>query len=87
MKYVLKTVNSDLDLPDIFMNNDSPLTLSDMTRSTDLSTTTLYRLASTLRQKSFLSYKEVTYSLGLKLMDYIYIIRRNIKFMIFPIYH
>lgn len=85
MNYTSKTVNKAIDLLDTFLKDDGPHTLSDIARSTGLNTATTYRLASTLLEKNFLSHdkKRGTYSLGLKLMDYVYVIRRNIKYIDF----
>lgn len=76
-----KTVNKALDILDIFVNNEDYLTLSIIANEAGLNTATTYRLLSTLSQKGFLSHDKSrgTYSLGLKLMDFVYAIRRDMK--------
>lgn len=78
-----KTVNKALDILGIFINNEVPLTLSNIARITGLNAATTYRLISTLSQKGFLSHDKAhgTYSLGLKLMDFAYAIRRDMRFI------
>jgi DNA-binding IclR family transcriptional regulator len=83
MNNTSKTVNKAIDILDTFLIDDKLHTLGDIARSTGLNTSTTYRLTSTLVKKGFLFHEKKggTYSLGLKLMDYIYAIRRNIKYI------
>lgn len=78
-----KTVNKALDILDIFVNNENYLTLRNIAKVAGLNPATAYRLLSTLSQKGFLSHdmSRGTYSLGLKLMDFVYVIRRDMKFI------
>lgn len=80
-----KTVLKALDILEIFLQNDVPLNLSDISRTTKLNPATAYRLTSTLLKRGYISQGENKgkYSLGLKLMDYNYAIRRNLKFIDF----
>jgi IclR family transcriptional regulator, KDG regulon repressor len=81
MENVSGTVNKALDVLEIFLQKDGELRLSELSSLTGLNKTTTYRLASTLVKRRFLHQpkKNGKYSLGLKMIDCSFAIRRNLK--------
>jgi IclR family KDG regulon transcriptional repressor len=80
-----RTVNKALDILEIFLRKDSGLSLTEIAKATKLNTATVYRLISTLAKRGYLSQfqKKGNYSIGLKMLDFNYAIRRNLKFLDF----
>lgn len=80
-----RTVNKAIDILEIFLQKDGGLSLTEIAKSTGLNTATVYRLISTLAQRGYLSqhHKKGTYSIGMKMLDFNYAIRRNLKFIDF----
>jgi IclR family KDG regulon transcriptional repressor len=78
-----KTVMKALDILEAFLGNDGTPNLTEISRLTRLNTTTTYRLVSTLVKRGYLSNsgKKGIYSLGLKMLDYNFAIRKNLKFI------
>ena len=74
-----------LDILEIFLKNDGGLSLTEISRLTRLNTSTTYRLLSTLLKRGYLSHHQNKgmYSLGLKMIDYNFAIRRTLKFVDF----
>ena len=72
-----------IDVLEIFLKNDGGLSLTEMSNLTGLNTATTYRLVSTLLKRGYLSqqHNKGTYSLGLKMIDYNFAIRRSLKFI------
>lgn len=80
-----KTVMKAFDILEVFLSTDGTLNLTEVSRLTGLNTATTYRLVSTLVKRGYLynNRKKGIYSLGLKMLDYNYAIRKNIKFIDF----
>lgn len=80
-----RTVNKAIDILEIFLQKDGGLSLTEVAKSTGLNTATVYRLISTLAKRGYLSqyHKKGAYSIGLKMLDFNYAIRRNLKFIDF----
>jgi IclR family KDG regulon transcriptional repressor len=80
-----KTVVKAIDILEVFLKNDGPLSLTEISRLTNLNTATTYRLVSTLSKRGYLSLHQSKrmYALGLKMLDYNFAIRRNLKFIDF----
>ena len=80
-----KTVVKALDITEVFLKNDGPLSLTEISRLTGLNAATTYRLVSTLSKRGYLSphQSKGMYTLGLKMLDYNFAIRRNLKFIDF----
>jgi IclR family KDG regulon transcriptional repressor len=85
MENISKTVMKALDILEIFLKNDGGLSLTEISRLTRLNTSTTYRLLSTLLKRGYLSHHQNKgmYSLGLKMIDYNFAIRRTLKFVDF----
>jgi len=85
MENTSKTVMKALDILEIFLKNDSGLSLTEISKLTGLNTATTYRLLSTLLKRGYLSHHQNKgmYSLGLKMIDYNFAIRRSLKFIDF----
>jgi IclR family KDG regulon transcriptional repressor len=85
MENITKTVIKATDILETFLKNDGALSLNEISKSTGLNTATVYRLVSTLVKKGFVSHQQNkgTYSLGLKMFDFSYAVRRNLKFIDF----
>ena len=83
MENISKTVMKAIDVLEIFLKNDGGLSLTEMSNLTGLNTATTYRLVSTLLKRGYLSqqHNKGTYSLGLKMIDYNFAIRRSLKFI------
>jgi len=80
-----KTVMKAIDILEIFLKSDSTLSLTEISKLTGLNAATTYRLVSTLLKRGYLSHNQNKgmYSLGLKMLDYNFAIRRNLKFIDF----
>lgn len=74
-----------INILEIFLKSDSTLSLNEISKLTGLNAATTYRLVSTLLQRGYLSHNQNKgmYSLGLKMMDYNFAIRRTLKFIDF----
>lgn len=77
------TVNKAIDILEIFLQQDGEFRLTELARIAALDKATTYRLVSTLVKKRFLhqAKKNGKYSLGLKMIDCSFAIRRNLKFI------
>jgi len=82
---VSRTVQKAIDILEVFLRKDGNLSLTEIGKATGLNVATSYRLASTLVKRGYLSQhqKKGTYSLGMKMLDYNYAIRKNLKFIDF----
>jgi DNA-binding IclR family transcriptional regulator len=80
-----RTVNKAIDILEIFLQKDGGLSLTEISKATKFNTATVYRLISTLAKRGYLSqyHKKGTYSIGMKMLDFNYAIRRNLKFIDF----
>jgi IclR family KDG regulon transcriptional repressor len=85
MENTSRTVNKAIDILEIFLQKDGEISLTEISKSSGLNTATAYRLVSTLAKKGYLTQyqKKGAYSLGLKMLDFNYAIRRNLKFIDF----
>jgi IclR family KDG regulon transcriptional repressor len=85
MDNLSKTVIKATDILETFLKNDGELSLNEISKATGLNVATAYRLVSTLVNRGFISHQQSkrTYSLGLKMYDFIYAVRRNLKFIDF----
>jgi DNA-binding IclR family transcriptional regulator len=81
MENISGTVNKALDVLEIFLQRDGEVRLSELADLTGLDKATTYRLTSTLVKRRFLHQprKNGKYSLGLKMIDCSFAIRRNLK--------
>lgn len=77
------TVDKALDILEIFLQRDGQISLTELSRLTGFNKSTVYRLVSTLVKRRFLyqTRKNGRYSLGLKMIDCSFAIRRNLKFV------
>jgi len=80
-----KTVMKAINILEVFLKSDGALSLNEISRSTGFNSTTTYRLVSTLLKRGYLSphQNKGMYILGLKMLDYNFAIRRNLKFIDF----
>jgi IclR family KDG regulon transcriptional repressor len=80
-----RTVEKSIDILEIFLQKDGGLSLTEISKATGLNTATVYRLVTTFTQRGYLSqhHKKGTYSLGFKMMDFNYAIRKNLKYIDF----
>ena len=85
MANISRTVDKALDILEIFLRKDGSLSLTEISKATGLNTATVYRLLLTFAKRGYLSqvHKKGTYSLGLKMLDYNYAIRKNLKYIDF----
>ena len=85
MDNVSITVNKAIDILEVFLQKEGQLSLTEISEATGLNVATAYRLLSTLARRGYLSQheKKGAYSLGLKMLDFNYAIRRNLKFIDF----
>jgi DNA-binding IclR family transcriptional regulator len=81
MENISRTVEKALDVLEIFLQKDGELRLTELAGLTGLDQATTYRLLSTLVKRRFLrqTKKNGKYSLGLKMIDCSFAIRRNLK--------
>ncbi len=77
------TVNKAIDILEVFLLKEGELNLTEISDASGLNAATAYRLVSTLVRRGYLaqSEKKGPYSLGLKMLDFNYAIRRNLKFL------
>jgi len=77
------TVSKAIDILEVFLLKEGRLTLTEISAATGLNVATAHRLLSTLVRKGYLAQaeKKGPYSLGLKMLDFNYAIRRNLKFL------
>ncbi|MGD9118622.1 MAG: IclR family transcriptional regulator [Dehalococcoidia bacterium] len=80
-----KTVIKALDILEIFLKTDGLLSLKEISDSAKINLATTYRLVSTLVNRGYLSHLDNKggYSLGIKMLDYNFAIRKNLKFIDF----
>src|SRR4030042_425346 len=85
MANISRTVDKALDILEIFLQKDGSLSLTEISKATGLNTATVYRLLLTFTKRGYLSqvHKKGAYSLGLKMLDYNYAIRKNLKYVDF----
>jgi IclR family KDG regulon transcriptional repressor len=83
MENVSGTVNKAIDVLEIFLQKEGEFRLTEIAGITGMDRATTYRLASTLVKRKFLhqAKKNGKYSLGLKMIDCSFAIRRNLKFI------
>ncbi len=79
------TVNKAIDILEVFLQKNSGLSLTEISKTTGLNIATAYRLVTTFTNRGYLSqyHKKGAYSIGLKILDYNYAIRRNLKYIDF----
>lgn len=83
MYNISRTVNKAIDILEIFLQKDGPLSLTEISNLTGLNMTTTYRLTSTLVNRGFVTHhqKNGMYALGLRTLDFSYALRRDLKFI------
>ena len=83
MENISGTVNKAIDILEIFLQKEGEFRLTELANLTGMDRATTYRLASTLVKRRFLRQpkKNGKYSLGLKMIDCSFAIRRNLKFI------
>jgi IclR family KDG regulon transcriptional repressor len=83
MENISGTVNKAIDILEIFLEKEGEFRLKELANFTGMDKATTYRLASTLVKRRFLrqAKKHGKYSLGLKMIDCSFAIRRNLKFI------
>ncbi len=83
MENVSETVNKAIDILELFLQKDGEFSLAELSSLSGFNKATAYRLLSTLVKRGFLRQPEKNgkYSLGMKLLDFSYAIRKNIKFV------
>jgi IclR family KDG regulon transcriptional repressor len=83
MENISGTVNKAIDLLEIFLQKEGEFRLTELAQLTGMDKATTYRLASTLVKRKFLrqTRKNGKYSLGMKMIDCSFAIRRNLKFI------
>src|ERR1039457_43690 len=83
MENISGTVNKAIDVLEIFLQKEGEFRLTELASLTGMDKSTTYRLASTLVKRRFLrqAKKNGKYSLGLKMVDCSFAIRRNLKFI------
>jgi IclR family transcriptional regulator, KDG regulon repressor len=83
MENISGTVNKAIDILEIFIQKEGEFRLTELAELTGLDKATVYRLTSTLVKRRFLhqAKKNGKYSLGLKMVDCSFAIRRNLKFI------
>ena len=81
MENTSRTVDKAIDILEIFLQKDGDLRLAEVADLANLDRATAYRLTSTLVKRHFLHQvkKNGRYSLGLKMIDCSFAIRRNLK--------
>ncbi len=81
MENTSRTVDKAIDILEIFLQKDGDLRLAEVADMAKLDRATAYRLTSTLVKRHFLHQvkKNGRYSLGLKMIDCSFAIRRNLK--------
>ena len=85
MDNLSKTVIKAIDVLETFLGSDGNLSLTEISKTTGINAATAYRLVSTLLSRGYLSQHQNkgTYSLGLKMLDYNFATRKNLKFIDF----
>jgi len=83
MENVSVTVNKAIDILEVFLRNDGELSLTEIAQATGLNAATAFRLVSTLARRGYIRQpeKKGAYLLGLKMLDFNYAVRRNLKFI------
>ncbi len=85
MANISRTVDKALDILEIFLEKDGSLSLTEISKTTGLNAATIYRLLMTFASRGYLSqtHKKGSYCLGLKMLDFNYAIRKNLKYVDF----
>ncbi len=83
MDNVSVTVNKAIDILDVFLQKDGGLSLTEIAEATGLNAATAFRLVSTLTRRGYIRQpeKKGVYLLGLRMLDFNYAVRRNLKFI------
>ncbi|HSW57732.1 MAG TPA: IclR family transcriptional regulator, partial [Dehalococcoidales bacterium] len=83
MESFSKSLMRGIDILDVFAREGGELNLSNIAALTGLHVTTVFRLVSTLAQRGYLKQNgdKGTYSLGLKMLDFTFAIRRDMKYL------
>jgi IclR family transcriptional regulator, KDG regulon repressor len=77
------TVNKAIDILEIFLQKDGEISLTEVAKLTHSDVSTVYRLVSTLKKRKFLyqARRNGKYTLGLKMIDFSFAVRRNLHFV------
>jgi hypothetical protein len=83
MENISGTVDKAIDILEIFLQKEGGLRLTELADLTGFNRASVYRVASTLVKRRFLrqTKKNGKHSLGLKMIDCSFAIRRNLKFI------
>ena len=83
MENVSITVNKAIDILEVFLSKQGEVSLTEISAATGVNVATAHRLLSTLVRRGYLSQPEKNgrYTVGLKMLDFNYAIRRNMKFL------
>ena len=83
MQNISATVNKAIDILEVFLQRDGQVSLTEITEATGLNAATAFRLVSTLARRGYIRQheKKGAYSLGLRMLDFNYAVRRNLKFI------
>jgi IclR family KDG regulon transcriptional repressor len=83
MENISGTFNKGIDILEIFLQRDGEFSLAELAELSGFNKATAYRLVSTLVKRGFITQhnRNGKYSLGLKILDFTYAIRKNIKFI------
>jgi DNA-binding IclR family transcriptional regulator len=83
MDNVSVTVNKAIDILEVFLQKEGELSLTEIAQATGLNAATAFRLVSTLARRGYIRQpeKKGAYLLGLRMLDFNYAVRRNLKFI------
>jgi IclR family KDG regulon transcriptional repressor len=83
MDNVSVTVDKAIDILEVFLRREGEVTLSEMSDAAGLNPATAFRLLSTLARRGYVKHREKkgAYSLGLKMLEFNYAVRRNLKYI------
>ena len=77
------TVIKAIDILEVFLQRDGEISLTEVAKLTNCDVSTVYRLVSTLKKRKFLyqAHRNGKYTLGLKMIDFSFAVRRNLRFI------
>jgi len=83
VKNVSATVDKAIDVLEVFLRKEGQVSLAEITQETGLNPATACRLVSTLARRGYVRQqdKKGAYQLGLRMLDFNYAVRRNLKFI------
>jgi DNA-binding IclR family transcriptional regulator len=83
MENISVTVDKAIDILEVFLQRDGEMSLTEISQATGLNAATAFRLVSTLARRGYIRQpqKKGAYLLGLRMLDFNYAVRRNLKFI------